>query len=167
MTPAPALEVALLIYDIHELYNKGALMLTLPIDFANLILAFAPLNSCACLQLCASVGSRSHLGSWKTHHHCHLTGDGIESGKARISSTIASSTERFGQILLKAYVLLGMLVTAFAATGPLVMGLDDTIERRRGEKIKAKGIYRDPVRKESWSFRQSKWTALVESDVAS
>lgn len=25
-------------------------------------------------------------------------------------------------------------------------GLDDTIERRRGAKIKAKGIYRDPVR---------------------
>ena len=29
---------------------------------------------------------------------------------------------------------------------PLVFGLDDTIERRRGQRIKAKGIYRDPVR---------------------
>ncbi len=29
---------------------------------------------------------------------------------------------------------------------PLVFGLDDTIERRRGKKIQAKGIYRDPVR---------------------
>src|SRR3712207_1733094 len=28
----------------------------------------------------------------------------------------------------------------------LLFGLDDTLERRRGEKIKAKGIYRDPVR---------------------
>jgi hypothetical protein len=26
------------------------------------------------------------------------------------------------------------------------MGLDDTIERRRGAKIRAKGMYRDPVR---------------------
>lgn len=26
------------------------------------------------------------------------------------------------------------------------MGLDDTIERRRGKRIAAKGIYRDPVR---------------------
>lgn len=26
------------------------------------------------------------------------------------------------------------------------MGIDDTIERRKGQKIKAKGIYRDPVR---------------------
>jgi hypothetical protein len=30
--------------------------------------------------------------------------------------------------------------------GPLVLGLDDTIARRRGTKIKALGIYRDPVR---------------------
>lgn len=29
---------------------------------------------------------------------------------------------------------------------PLVFGLDDTIERRRGKQIRAKGIYRDPVR---------------------
>ena len=28
----------------------------------------------------------------------------------------------------------------------MILGLDDTIERRRGAKIKAKGIYRDPVR---------------------
>lgn len=26
------------------------------------------------------------------------------------------------------------------------MGIDDTIERRKGAQIKAKGIYRDPVR---------------------
>lgn len=32
-------------------------------------------------------------------------------------------------------LLLGMLVTAFAPFGPIVMGLDDTIERRRGAKI--------------------------------
>ena len=27
-----------------------------------------------------------------------------------------------------------------------MIGIDDTLERRRGKKIKAKGIYRDPVR---------------------
>jgi hypothetical protein len=42
--------------------------------------------------------------------------------------------------------LLRLLVTAFAPTGELVFGLDDTIERRRGARIKAKGIYRDPAR---------------------
>jgi hypothetical protein len=43
-------------------------------------------------------------------------------------------------------ILLVLLVNAFALFGPIVFGLDDTIERRRGEQIKAKGIYRDPVR---------------------
>jgi len=48
--------------------------------------------------------------------------------------------------LVVSQVLLSLLVNTFAASGPIVMGLDDTIERRRGAKIKAKGIYRDPVR---------------------
>lgn len=44
-------------------------------------------------------------------------------------------------------ILLGLLVAAFCAGGvPLVIGADDTIERRQGEKIKAKGVFRDPVR---------------------
>lgn len=42
--------------------------------------------------------------------------------------------------------LLLLLVSTFAATGPLIIGMDDTIERRWGAKIKARGIYRDPVR---------------------
>jgi hypothetical protein len=42
-------------------------------------------------------------------------------------------------------ILLGLLISAFASSGPIIMGLDDTIECRRGAKIKAKGIYRDPV----------------------
>jgi DDE superfamily endonuclease len=45
-----------------------------------------------------------------------------------------------------ARVLLGMVAGAFVPTGPVVIGIDDTLERRRGEQIKAKGIYRDPVR---------------------
>jgi DDE superfamily endonuclease len=39
-----------------------------------------------------------------------------------------------------------LLVSLLAHSGPLVMGWDDTLERRRGAKIHAKGIYRDPVR---------------------
>jgi hypothetical protein len=45
-----------------------------------------------------------------------------------------------------ARILLGLLVKTFVPNGPLVFGLDDTLERRRGVKIAAKGIYRDPVR---------------------
>jgi len=43
-------------------------------------------------------------------------------------------------------ILLGLLIAAFAPDGPLVIGLDATLERRRGPKIGAAGIYRDPVR---------------------
>src|SRR3954464_130080 len=45
-----------------------------------------------------------------------------------------------------ARLLLGLLVAAFAPSGPVLLGIDDTIERRRGKRIAAKGIYRDPVR---------------------
>jgi hypothetical protein len=42
--------------------------------------------------------------------------------------------------------LLHVLLAAFLPSGPILLGLDDTVERRRGKKITAKGIYRDPVR---------------------
>jgi hypothetical protein len=45
-----------------------------------------------------------------------------------------------------------LLVTRFAPEGELVLGVDDTIERRRGAKITAKGIYRDPVRSSHTHF---------------
>src|SRR5438132_4419691 len=43
-------------------------------------------------------------------------------------------------------LLLRLLVAVFIPSRVVVFGLDDTLERRRGEQIKAKGIYRDPVR---------------------
>src|SRR5438046_10387451 len=49
--------------------------------------------------------------------------------------------------------LLGVLVRVFIpADAPVVVGLDETIERRRGAKIAAKGIYRDPVRSSKSHF---------------
>jgi hypothetical protein len=50
-------------------------------------------------------------------------------------------------------ILLQLLVATFVpADAPIVVGLDDTIERRRGAKIAAKGIYRDPVRSSKGHF---------------
>jgi hypothetical protein len=44
-------------------------------------------------------------------------------------------------------VLLDSLVETFVAEGdPLVVGVDETLERRQGKRIAAKGIYRDPAR---------------------
>jgi DDE superfamily endonuclease len=43
-------------------------------------------------------------------------------------------------------LLLRRLVAMFVPWGVVVFGLDDTMERRRGEHMSAKGISRDPVR---------------------
>jgi hypothetical protein len=48
--------------------------------------------------------------------------------------------------------LLGLLLDSFVPTGPVLLGLDDSIERRRGKRISAKGIYRDPVRSSKGHF---------------
>jgi DDE superfamily endonuclease len=45
-----------------------------------------------------------------------------------------------------AHRLLLLLVAVLVPNGPVVVGIDDTIERRWGAKIRARGIYRDPVR---------------------
>lgn len=60
--------------------------------------------------------------------------------------------------------LLELLIQAFVPTGPVVCGLDDTIERRRGAQIKAKGIYRDPVRSSHGHFVKAsglRWLSLM------
>jgi DDE superfamily endonuclease len=49
--------------------------------------------------------------------------------------------------------LLILLIKTFVPSGaPVVIGLDDTIERRWGPKIRARGIYRDPVRSSKGHF---------------
>ena len=61
-------------------------------------------------------------------------------------------------------VLLGLLVAAFAPTGPLLFGIDETLERRRGQRIAAKGIYRDPVRSSHSHFVKAsalRWVCLM------
>jgi DDE superfamily endonuclease len=48
--------------------------------------------------------------------------------------------------------LLVLLIAAFVPEGPVVIGLDETLERRWGAKIAARGIYRDPVRSSKGHF---------------
>jgi hypothetical protein len=63
-----------------------------------------------------------------------------------------------------ARLLLGLLVAAFAPSGPVLLGIDDTIERRRGKRISAKGIYRDPVRSSKGHFVKAsglRWLSLM------
>jgi DDE superfamily endonuclease len=62
-------------------------------------------------------------------------------------------------------ILLRLLVRAFVpADQPVVLGLDDHIERRRGAKIAAKGIYRDAVASSKSVFVKTsglRWVSLM------
>jgi hypothetical protein len=66
---------------------------------------------------------------------------------------ITSSTEPAGRPVWRRGRLLRLLVTTFVPPdATVVIGLDDTIERRWGAKISARGIYRDPVRSSKGHF---------------
>jgi hypothetical protein len=61
--------------------------------------------------------------------------------------------------------LLTLLVCLFVpATAPVLLGIDETIERRRGRKIAARGVYRDPVRSSKEFFVKTnglRWICLM------
>ena len=62
-------------------------------------------------------------------------------------------------------ILLGLLLEAFVVgEGPLILGLDETLERRYGKKIAARGVYRDPVRSTHETFVKSsglRWVCVM------
>ena len=60
--------------------------------------------------------------------------------------------------------LLRLLIDTLVPAGPVVIGLDDTLERRWGAKIKARGIYRDPVRSSDSHFVKAsglRWLSVM------
>src|ERR671917_2755634 len=139
-------------------------MLRLPSRFAAAILAFAPVF----LQ----------QRTW-CHAEVLLIGAILAPGRRTVTSILritGLARERrfvnYHRVLNRAAwsgraaarVLLGLLLGAFAPRGPVVLGLDDTIERRRGRRIGAKGIYRDPVRSSKGHFVKAsglRWLGLT------
>jgi hypothetical protein len=135
-----------------------------PACFAAVILTFAPVF----LQ----------QRTWR-HAELLLTGAILAPGKRTVTSLLRiaglSLEQRFvnyHRVLNRtawdartaARLLLGLLIAAFAPTGPVVLGIDDTIERRRGKRIRAKGIYRDPVRSSKGHFVKAsglRWLSLM------
>ena len=65
----------------------------------------------------------------------------IQDARIVLRGTLASSGPEVACVLL-----LLLLQYLDRGDGPLILGIDETLERRRGAKIKARGIYRDPVR---------------------
>jgi hypothetical protein len=135
----------------------------LPARFAALILFFAPLFQ---------------QRSWR-HAEVLLIGAILAPGQRTVASILRITglcRERrfvnYHRVLNRAAwsgraaarVLLGLLLDAFVPTGPVLLGLDDTIERRRGKRISAKGIYRDPVRSSHGHFVKAsglRWLSLM------
>jgi hypothetical protein len=120
-------------------------MLALPIAFTSAIGVFAPVFSRPIWQ----------------HVKVLLTGAVLAPGKRTVTAILqimgrsaASDFQTYHRVLNRAVwspltasrLLLRCLVAVFIPSGVVGVGLDDTIERRRGDHMAAKGIYRDPVR---------------------
>jgi hypothetical protein len=120
-------------------------MLSLPIAFTSAIGVFAPVFSRPVWQ----------------HVKVLMTGAVLAPGKRTVTTILqimgrsaAPDFQTYHRVLNRAVwspltasrLLLRLLVAVLIPQGVVVCGLDDTIERRRGAQITAKGIYRDPVR---------------------
>jgi hypothetical protein len=138
-------------------------MLTLPSELTSLIVGFAPLFS---------------KPVWK-HAQVLLAGAILAPGQRTVTAALRvcglsreQHFQTYHRVLNRARwssleasrILLGLLIESFVPAGALVFALDDTIERRRGEMITAKGIYRDPVRSSHSHFVKAsglRWLSLM------
>jgi DDE superfamily endonuclease len=120
-------------------------MLTVPVTLTRWIVRFAPLFSKRVWEHAQVLVVGALLAPGKRTVTAVLRVMGL-SQEARFQKYHRVLNRAQWSSLAIARVLLGLLVHTFVAEGPIVIGVDDTLERRRGAKIKAKGIYRDPVR---------------------
>jgi hypothetical protein len=139
-------------------------MRTLPLKMVQALAPFAPLFSKRVWQ----------------HAQVLLAGAILAPGTRTVSSALRAMGldrekrfHRYHRVLSRASwssrqasrVLLGLLVEAFVPEGdPLVVGIDETLERRWGKKISARGVYRDPVRSTHENFVKSsglRWVCVM------
>jgi hypothetical protein len=120
-------------------------MRTLPAEMIRVLTLFAPLFSRNVWQHVQVLVAGAILAPGKRTVASALRAVGLEEERCfcryhRVLSRATWSSREASRLLL------GLLVKAFVPEGPLVLGVDETLERRRGKKVAAKGIYRDPVR---------------------
>lgn len=66
--------------------------------------------------------------------------------------------------LMLAKIMLGLLIRLLPESWPVLIAVDETLERRRGRKIKAKGLYRDAVQSSQSNVVTSyglKWECMM------
>lgn len=120
-------------------------MPTLPAAMITLVAPFAPLFSRRVWRHALVLVAGTLLAPGKRTVCAALRAMGLSGTKQWTRYHRVLNRARWSSLAVSR-VLLGLLVAAFAPTGPLVFGLDETIERRWGAKIAAKGLYRDAVR---------------------
>ena len=138
-------------------------MRSIPSRLASVILTFAPLFSARVWPQAQALLAGAILAPGKrTVTSClRILGYGRErrfTNYHRVLNRAAWRPRAASRLLLH------RLVQAFVPDGPVVLGLDDTIERRRGPKINAKGIYRDPVRSSDSHFVKAsglRWLSVM------
>jgi hypothetical protein len=139
-------------------------MRTLPTTMIRLLAPFAPLFSESPWQHVQVLLTGAILAPGKRTVASALRAVGLEDERRfcnyhRVLNRAAWSSREASRILLE------LLVEAFVpGGGPLVVGIDDTLERRQGKKIVAKGIYRDPVRSSHSHFVKTsalRWVCLT------
>ncbi len=138
-------------------------MPTLPTTMIRLLAPFAPLFSKRVWQNAQVLLVGAILAPGRRTVSSALRAMGLDQHKRfhryhRVLSRARWSSREASRILL------GLLVGAFVPEGPLVLGIDETLERRWGKKIRAKGVYRDPVRSSHHRFvkvRALRWICVM------
>src|ERR671932_1654934 len=120
-------------------------MPTLPPKMIRLLAPFAPLFSNCVWQHAQVLLAGAILAPGRRTVSSALRAMGLDQEKRfhryhRVLSRASWSNRQASRILLE------LLVEVFVPEGPLILGIDETLERRWGKKISAKGVYRDPVR---------------------
>lgn len=123
----------------------------LPVDLMKIIEAFAPLFTERVWRHVLVLLGGARLGPGKRTVTAVLRVKGFGRERCFHKSPRVLSHAR-GSVLAAGRLLLGELLAGLVPAGPVVMGLDDTIERRWGEQIAALGTYRDPVRSSQGHF---------------
>ena len=139
-------------------------MRTLPAEMIRLLTPFAPLFSRRVFRHLQMLVAGAILAPGKRTVASALRAVGLEGERhfCRYHRVLSRATWSSREASL---LLLGLLVEAFVPEGdPLVLGVDETLERRRGKKVGAKGIYRDPVRSTHHHFVKAsalRWICLT------
>jgi hypothetical protein len=136
---------------------------TLPTMMIRLLAPFAPLFSRRVWQNAQVLLMGAILAPGRRTVSSALRAMGLDQHKRfhryhRVLSRASWSSRDVSRILL------GSLVEAFVEEGPLILGIDETLERRWGKKIAAKGVYRDPVRSTHETFVKSsglRWVCVM------